>query len=224
MFLGHFAAGLGGKAVAPRTSLGTLFFAAQFVDLLWPTLLLLGLEEVAIRPGVTAFNPLDFVSYPYSHSLLMAFVWSGVFAGVYWLVRKNGRGATVAGLLVFSHWVLDLVVHRPDLPLAFGESTRVGFGLWHSVPATIAIELLLIVAGTVLYLRTTRARDRVGRLAFWGLIAFLLLIFLSSFGAPPPNASAIAWVGQAQWLLVLWGYWVDRHRRDGNDRSTFGAR
>lgn len=224
MFLGHFAVGLSGKAAAPSVSLGTLFFAAQFVDLLWPTLLLLGLEEVAIRPGITAFNALDFISYPYSHSLLMGVIWGVLFGGVYWLVQRNARAAILLGVLVVSHWVLDLVVHRPDLPLAFGEAARVGLGVWHSVIGTVAVEAILFAVGIVIYMRSTSARDRTGKYAFWGLVAFLALIFVSSMGPPPPDAAAVAWVGHAQWLLVAWAYWVDRHRTNGGNRSTFGPR
>ena len=215
MFLGHFAAGLAGKAAAPRLSLGTLFLGAQFVDLLWPTLLLVGLERVEIRPGTTAFNPLDFVHYPYSHSLLMTVVWSVVVAGVYWLTRRNGGAALVLGLVVASHWVLDLIVHRPDLPLAFGDSLTVGFGLWHSVGGTMLVEAFLFAAGLTVYLRTTKSRDRIGSIAFWSLMVFLIVIFaMNTFGPPPENSTAIAWLGQAQWLLVAWAYWADSHRLD----------
>jgi len=213
MFVGHFGVGLGAKAAAPRLSLGTLFLAAQFVDLLWPTLLLLGLERVEIRPGITRVTPLDFVSYPISHSLLMGVVWGLVLGGAVRALGRSTRSAVVVGLAVVSHWVLDLVVHRPDLPLAPGLATRVGLGLWDSLPATLAVELLVLGAGVALYLRTTRARDRVGTIAFWSLLALLLAIEISNLlGPPPPGVTAIAIVGQAQWLLVAWGYWIDRHR------------
>ncbi len=222
MFLGHFAAGMAAKAAAPRVSLGTLFLSAQFVDLLWPTLLLAGVERVEIEPGITAFNPLNFVHYPISHSLLMTIVWGVVIGGIYWLVRKNGRAAFIVGALVVSHWILDLIVHRPDLPLALGESTHVGLGLWHSVVATVAIEAILFLVGVVIYARATTARDFVGRFAFWGLVGFLVLIFIAnSFGPPPPDANTIAWAGHAQWLLVAWAYWVDNHRIAGANRVTF---
>ena len=213
MFIGHFGVGFGAKAAAPRTSLGLLFLAAQFVDLLWPTLLLLGLEHVKIAPGVTRVTPLDFIEYPISHSLLAVVVWSVLFAGVYYGIGKYRTGAWVCGLAVLSHWVLDLLVHRPDLPLAPGGSARFGLGLWNSLPATLAVELAIFGLGVYLYWRTTKALDRTGSLAFWGLVIFLLLVFASNvLGPPPPSETAIAWVGQAQWLLVLWAFWVDRHR------------
>ncbi|MCB1037894.1 MAG: metal-dependent hydrolase [Acidobacteria bacterium] len=214
MFAGHFGLGFGAKAAAPRVSLGTLFLAAQLVDLLWPTLLLFGLESVEIAPGITRLTPLDFTHYPISHSLLAVLGWAVLFAVIYFLARKSLRGAVICGILVFSHWVLDFLTHRPDLPLFPGSETRVGLGLWnHPVPA-IGLELLILAVGVFLYARSTRATDRTGSMALWTLVAFLLLIYLSNlFGPPPPSVQAIAWMGHAQWLLVLWAYWIDRHRQ-----------
>ncbi len=213
MFLGHFAVGFGAKAAAPRVSLGTLFLSVQFVDLLWPTLLLLGVERVEIQPGITAVTPLDFVHYPVSHSLLMAGVWGLAIGGLYYLLRKEPRGAWILGACVISHWLLDLVAHRPDLPLAFGDGPRFGLGLWNSVIGTVAVELLLFTAGFWLYLRSTKAIKPMGVYALWGLVTFLLVIYGANlFGPPPPSVKAIAVAGHAQWLLVLWGYWVDRNR------------
>ncbi len=214
MFLGHFAVGLAAKPLAPRVSLGTLLLASQFIDLLWPTLVLLGIEQVRIEPGITAMTPLDFIHYPVSHSLLAVLGWSATFAVACFAIRRQRREALVLCLLVVSHWLLDAVVHRPDLPLFPGDSPRVGLGLWQSVPGTLAVELSLFAAGVWVYLRTTEARDSTGRWALYGLVAFLLLIYASNvLGPPPPGVEAIAWAGHAQWLLVAWGYWVDAHRR-----------
>ena len=132
MFIGHFGVGLAAKPLAPKTSLGTLFLAAQFIDLLWPTLLILGIEQVRIDPGNTAVTPLDFERYPVSHSLLAVIGWAVLIAVAYQLLRRYPRGAIVLGILVVSHWLLDLVVHRPDLPLYPG-SARFGFGLCSGV-------------------------------------------------------------------------------------------
>ncbi len=213
MFIGHFALGLAAKPAAPRASLGTLFLATQLIDLLWPTLLLLGLETVAIVPGATAVTPLEFTHYPITHSLLAVVGWAVLFAGVYFALRRWVVGAVVCGALVVSHWLLDLLTHAPDLPLAPGGSARLGLGLWNHPVLAIGLELGLFAAGIVLYLRATRARDRAGNLILGGLVAFLLLVHLSNlFGPLPPSVTAIAWVGQAQWLLVAWAYWADRHR------------
>ena len=218
MFVGHFALGMGAKKIVPEVSLGTLFLAGQFADLLWPTLLLAGVEVVRIQPGVTAVTPLVFVRYPYSHSLLALVGWAIAFALVYLALRRSRVAAAVTlGALVLSHWLLDFVVHRPDLPLTPGGSERFGLGLWDSLPATLAVELLLFIAGVALYARSTEALDRQGRWGFWCLVAFLLIVYFANlFGPPPPNVNAVAWTTQAMWLLVLWGWWVDRHRRSRN--------
>lgn len=213
MFLGHFGIGFGAKRFAPRTSLGTLFLAAQFIDLLWPSLLLMNLERVAIVPGITTVTPLDFTHYPWSHSLLIVVAWGAAFGVVYYLVKRYRVGAWVCGLAVISHWLLDLVVHRPDLSLLPSGEYRAGFGLWSSLAATLVVELAVFAVGLVLYLRTTTAKDRIGSIGLWSLVGFLVLVYAGNlFGAPPPSVRAIAWLGQAQWLIIVWGYWIDRHR------------
>ena len=214
MFIGHFALGLAAKRAAPRVSLPVLFSAAQLADLLWPFLLLAGAERVRIAPGITAFTPLDFVSYPYSHSLLLLGVWGVLFVFAY---KKVSRAAAVASgtllALVLSHWVLDFITHRPDMPIYPG-GPKVGLGLWNSVPATIAVESTMFAAGVWIYARTTRARDAVGKWAFVGLIALLGISYAANIvSAPPPSVNAIAIVGivGAAVLLGL-SWWTDRHR------------
>ncbi|HEX6396660.1 MAG TPA: hypothetical protein VFZ95_04495, partial [Steroidobacteraceae bacterium] len=180
----------------------------------WPTLLLLGAERVRIAPGITTVTPLDFEYYPISHSLLAVVGWAVLVGGIHFLLRREGRAALVVGALVLSHWWLDLLVHRPDLPLAPGESTLVGLGAWSSLPLTLLLELALFVPGVWLYVRATAAKDRQGSWALWSLVALLLAIYGANlFGSPPPGVAAIAWAGQLQWLLVAWAFWVDRHRR-----------
>lgn len=214
MFIGHFGAGFGAKALAPRVSLGWLFAAAQFIDLLWPALLLAGVERVRIAPGATAVTPLVFEHYPVSHSLAAVLGWAVLVGGTYFALRKDRRGAIVLAGLVVSHWVLDAIVHAPDLPLAPGVATVVGLGAWNSPALSFAIEVPLFAAGAWVYARRTAPADAVGGWAFAGLLAFLLAIHAGNLlGPPPPSVEAIAWVGQAQWLLVLWAYWVDGHRR-----------
>lgn len=214
MFIGHYALALASKPLAPRVSLGTLFLACQWADLLWPTLVMAGLESFSIRPGITEVTPLDFQYYPYSHSLLALLLW-GVLLGLIYhaLTRAPWRAASVVGALVVSHWVLDFIVHRPDLPLAPWASWRVGLGLWSSLPGTLAIELGMYVAGIWLYLRTTVARDRIGSFGLWSLLVFLAVVEIANvLGPPPPSVKVVALSAQAMWLLVLWGYWIDRHR------------
>ena len=215
MFIGHFALGFGTKPAAPSVSLGTAFLACQLADLIWPTFLVLGIETVRIQPGASVVTSFDFVSYPYTHSLVAMTLWGMAFALAHWALRRPRPVIVVwVGLLVVSHWFLDFVVHEPDLPLTIGGAGRYGLGLWHSLPATLAIELPLFALGVGLYVRATRARDRWGTIGLWGLVVFLLVAYFGNlFGPPPPNAAAIAWAGHAMWLLVLGGYWVDRHRQ-----------
>jgi membrane-bound metal-dependent hydrolase YbcI (DUF457 family) len=214
MFIGHFGLGFGAKAAVPRVSLGTLFVAAQFADLLWPTLVLAGLERVDVAPGTTAVTPLDFISYPYSHSLLALAVWGVLFGLVYFLlVRSRTRAGVVLGVLVVSHWLLDAATHRPDMPLTIGGTARVGLGLWNSVPGTLAAELLIFAGGLALYRRATVARDKIGSIGLLAFAVFLLVVYAAAvFGPPPPSSRAVAWSAESMWLLVAWAFWVDRHR------------
>jgi hypothetical protein len=213
MFVGHYGLGFAAKQAAPRTSLGTLFLAAQFIDILWPLLLLLGLETVRIVPGATAATPLEFTNYPITHSLVGVLGWAVLFSLVYSALRRYPRGAWVLGMLVVSHWFLDAVVHSPDLPVAPGAETYVGLGLWNSLLGTIVVEAAILVIGLWLYLGITEAMDRIGS---FGLGAFVLVVvaiwLLNILGPPPPSERAIAWLANAQWLLILWGYWIDQHR------------
>lgn len=214
MFIGHFGVGFAAKSVAPKISLGTLFLAAQFIDLLWPSLLLLGVERARIVPGATAVTPLLFEHYPVSHSLLAVLGWGVLVGGTYLLFRRQRVAAVVLGALVISHWLLDAIVHQPDLPLFPGSATVVGLNAWSSLPLTLAIEVPLFALGVWLYARATSPRDAIGRWSFVALVVFLLGVHAANlFGAPPPDVAAIAWVGQLQWLLILWGYWIDRHRQ-----------
>ena len=214
MFIGHFAAGFAAKKLAPEISLGTLFLAAQLADLIWPTLVTLGIEQVEIAPGITAVTPLDFVSYPFSHSLVALCLWSAIFAVLYGWLRRSRVAALTLALLVISHWILDFITHRPDVPVDFAASYRVGLGLWNSIPGTLALEVPLLLVGVALYARSTRARDRIGTIAFWALVVFLLAVYVGSiWGPPPPSVQALTWSAQAIWILIAWGYWIDRHRQ-----------
>lgn len=213
MFIGHFALGLAARRAPYSPSLGTTFLAAQFLDLLWPPLLLAGVERVAIEPGNTAANPLLFVYYPYSHSLVAAALWATLFAGVYYALKKNARGALLLAALVLSHWVLDLVTHRPDLPLSLSDGTKVGLGLWNYKAWSLVVEALLFAGGVYLYATATAPRNRWGSWALWSFVVFIGVIYgLNAVGDPPPSAKAIGYVGLAQWLFIGWGYWIDRHR------------
>jgi membrane-bound metal-dependent hydrolase YbcI (DUF457 family) len=213
MFLGHFAVSLGAKKPAPSLSLGTLFLAAQLVDLIWPLFLLLGLEHARIDVGNTAVTPMDFYDYPFTHSLAAAILWSCALALIHYAIKRNVRNAVIIGAAVSSHWLLDFLTHRPDLPLWFSGGPHLGLGLWNSMAGTVVVEVGLFALGLYFYLSTTKARDRIGSIGFWSLMGFLVLMYAGNLaGPPPPDVSSIAVVGNAMWLLVLWAYWVDRHR------------
>ena len=213
MFLGHFGAGFAGKKFSKSASLGTYFMAAQWIDLLWPILLLLGIEKVKIEPGISNVTPLNFNYYPFTHSLAAAIIWGVIFGVIYFLIKKNSKTSIILGVFVVSHWVLDFLVHIPDLPIFPGSELKVGLGLWNSFTATIILEGLIFGIGIYLYYKVTKTKNKTGTYSLIGLIVFLILIYISNlFGPPPDSVKAIGIVGNAQWLIILWGYWIDKNR------------
>jgi len=212
MFLGHFGLGFAGKRLAPALSLGAAFLAVQWADLLFFPLCLAGVEHFRMHPGDTAVTPLEFDDYPWSHGLVALAGWSLLFGAIYFLARRERLAAVLFGLGVVSHWFLDAFVHRPDMPV-LPRGPYAGLGLWNSWPLTIAAEAVVFGGGLFVYLRSTRARDRVGTWALWGLVVFLGATWLGSiFGTPPPGERAVELAGVGMWLFVPWGYWIDRHR------------
>jgi hypothetical protein len=193
--------------------MGLLVAAPILADVLWPVFLLLGWEQVHIDPGNTRYTPLDFISYPWSHSLLMLCVWATAFGAIYYLIARYWAGAIAIWIGVVSHWVLDWVTHRPDMPLVPGGA-RYGLGLWNSIAGTMVVEFLMFGAGVLMYVRATRAKDRVGRWAFVAYVALLLAAYIADrFSAPPDSVSPIAWAGVVASVIVIpWAWWFDRHR------------
>ena len=213
MFVGHLAVALGAKRVSPRTPLAALIGAAFGLDLMWPILLLAGIEHVRVDPGHTAFTPLAFDHYPWSHSLSMAVVWAVAVGRLSVVLLKRSAAGLVIGLAVVSHWLLDYVTHIADLPLWPG-GPEVGLGLWNSIPGTLVVEGIFFSAAVFAYVRSTRPRQKAGTWSLWALIMLTVMIWVSGpWSPPPPNERAIAWVGLAMWLFPIWGTWIDRTRQ-----------
>lgn len=209
MFAGHLAVALAAKAAEPRAPLPALVAASCGIDLVWPLLLLAGLERVTIEPGATAFTPLAFEWYPWTHSLLMVLGWSGLAWGLARAFGLGRRPAAVVGLAVSSHWVLDWITHGPDLPLWPG-GPEVGLGLWHSVAGTLALEGMVFMAAVALYARRAPAPDGRGRIALASLLAVVAVIWMMGpFSPPPPSSTAVAVVGLALWILPFWAWRIE---------------
>ncbi len=213
MFLGHFAVAFAAKKTDPTVSLGSTIMAAQWLDLLWPVLLLTGTEQAAIAPK-GAPVPLEFTSYPVSHSLLAVLLWAALFAGIFYFLTKNTRGAWMLGILVLSHWLLDWLVHIPDLPISPFSDYKTGFGLWNYKIAELMLELMMFTVGVYLFLQNRTSISKKKNIITWSLIIFLLVVhIMNTFGEAPPSINAVAVVGLSQWLLVAWGYWADPSKR-----------
>ncbi|HNS11903.1 MAG TPA: hypothetical protein PKM97_04765 [Bacteroidia bacterium] len=208
MFIGHFALGLSARKADKSPSLALIFIAVQFLDLIWPIFVLLGIESFQIEPGNTKMTPLNFTYYPYSHSLLMSIVWGIIFGLTYFVFTKNGRASILLFALVFSHWVLDFITHRPDLPLSPFSDVKVGLSLWNFPAIEIILEIGLFLLGTIWYYKSVKPRKK---LAFWSLISmFLVIHILNLLSPPPPGISAVAWSANLMWLFVIWAWWIEK--------------
>src|SRR5690606_29049801 len=190
MFIGHYGVALALKRAEPRLSLGTLFVAVQLVDLLWGFTILLEWERARIAPGWTAATPLQFLYYPLTHSLLAGALWGVAAAAAYysWPTRNthhHARAAAIVGAAVLSHWVLDLIVHVPDLPLASDAGPKLGLGLWQSVPGTLLVELLVFGAGLAVYAKYMQGRGRLRTNRLAVLAAILVVIQFANILGPP---------------------------------------
>jgi len=214
MFIGHYAVALAAKKAAPKASLGTLFLASQLVDLIWPILLLFGIEHVRVSPGNTVVTPLEFYDYPITHSLIGSLSWAVLLGAFYFYIKRDFRTSIILFLCVFSHWVLDFLTHKPDLPLTPSSDKFFGLGLWNSLSGTLVVELGLFAIGAGIYFNFTKAKDKSGNYGFWSLIILLLLIYISNiFNTSPPDESLLPYLGLGGWLFIPWAYWIDRHRK-----------
>jgi membrane-bound metal-dependent hydrolase YbcI (DUF457 family) len=214
MHVGHFAVGLLAKRVEPKLSLGTLVLAAMLSDFLWAIFLFAGIEHVRFKPGRGAANYADAYDIALSHSLLMDVVWGALLAAAYFLRRRYPRGALVLFIAVLSHWVLDVLAHRPDMSLAPGTDRFFGLGLWTSLPATIIVEGGFWLLAIILYARATRPKNRWGVYAFWSVVALLTLVWYNNITGPPPPSARVAGISSLIYfsLVVAWAYWMNRLR------------
>jgi hypothetical protein len=185
MFVGHYGVSFAARRSGAHVPLWILFIAVQLLDVAWAPLVLLGIEKVRIVPGFTATNPLDLYYMPYTHSLLAALLWSAGAALLYRLVRGRGAGAgaIVVAVAVFSHWILDFIVHKPDLPL-YDNTAKVGLGLWDHRALAFGLETAVLFGGIALYLRVQGTR-RAGVVVF-GLAMLAIQAWL--FFGPPPDS------------------------------------
>lgn len=213
MLVGHLAVGLLAKRIEPRVSLGTWTLAAFLADLVTFPLLVAGVEHFESVPGAELNRTIgrDIV---YSHSLLMNVIWGALFAAAYFLRRPYPRGAWLLFAVVVSHWVLDVLSHRPDIPLAPGMSQVYGFELWSSLPATLIVEGGFWLLALVLYARATRPKKRIGAYAFWAGVALITLVWYGNIhGGMDPNPVKAGVSGLILFaLMVAWAYWINRLR------------
>ncbi len=204
MFVGHYGVSFAAKSVEKTIPLWVLFLAVQLLDVFWSLFVLLGVEKVRIVPGITASNPLDLYYMPYTHSLVAAVLWSLGAYVAYRLIRRFGashRAALLVALAVFSHWVLDFVVHRPDLPL-YDDAVKVGLGLWNYRAPAFLLEIAVLFGGMFLYLRATTATGAIGRYSvpMFGVVMCIVQAVVF-FGSPPPSDWAAAITALASYVL-----------------------
>ncbi len=216
MFIGHYAVSLALKKFEKRASLGVLFLSVQFLDILFFPLVLLGIERFNIVPNFTQSTHFELEYMPYTHSLVASLLWAGLaFALFKWVVVKNNSVALVVALAVFSHWLLDLVVHTPDLPLWSDASVKLGLGLWNNALATFILEATLLLAATWLYLRSTTSASAIGKYGMGVYAAILILINIGNiFGPASVDSIVVLSIVSVSmyFLFAAAAFWLDRRR------------
>src|ERR1051326_8689483 len=214
MLVGHFAVGLMAKRFEPSISLGTLVLAAMLADLLWCVFLLAGIENVQLKPGMGAGNYFAAADIAMSHSLLMDMVWAGLLAAAYFWRHHYPRAAWILFGAVLSHWLLDWISHRPDMPLAPGSHALFGLGLWTSIPATVIVEGGFWLLAVILYARATHPKTRTGVYAYWSVVGLLTLAWYNNIAGPPPRNPQTVPIASFIFfsLVVGWAYRMNRVR------------
>ena len=216
MFVGHYAASLALKRFEKRASLGILFLGVQFVDILFFPFVLLGIERINIVENFTDATHFELEFLPYTHSLVASLIWAGVAYALFrWVVVRQHGVALAIALAVFSHWVFDLLVHTPDLPLWSDASLKFGFGLWNSAVATYALEAAFLLVALWLYLRSTTATSRTGKYGMAIFVVFLLLVNVVNVFGPLQSDSKVALAVSALAAYLLFAavaFWLDKKR------------
>lgn len=216
MFVGHYAASLALKKFETRASLGVLFLGVQLVDILFFPFVLLGIERINIIEKYTDATHFQLEYMPYTHSLVGSLFWAvAAYALFRWVVVKNHAVALVVGLAVFSHWLLDLLVHTPDLPLWSDASLKLGFGLWNNAIATYLLEAALLLGALWLYLKSTSASTAIGKYGMGIFIVFLLLVNIVNIFGPLQSDSKVALAVSAlaaYFLFAAVAFWLDKKR------------
>lgn len=213
MFIGHFGVALGAKKLSPQLNLGLLFLACQLLDAIWPILVLIGIEKVSVEPHATLVTPLNFEYYPFSHSLVMTLLYSIVFGGLIGAIYKSTKVGLVTAFVVSSHWFLDFLTHRPDLPILL-DGELVGLGLWYHPLLTVIVESTIYSLGIFLYLKAKGRQTQKQKIGFWSLVILLSILYIINLfflklalDTPP---SMIAGPALSLWLIIWWAYMVDR--------------
>lgn len=216
MFVGHYAASLALKRFERRASLGVLFLAVQFVDIVFFPLVLLGIERLNIVENFTQSTHFELEYMPYTHSLAGFLIWSGLAYALFrWVFVKSHSVAIVVALAVMSHWVLDVIVHTPDMPLLSDSSLKLGFGLWNNAVGTYFLEAVLLLAGLWLYLRTTKATTSTGKYGIGIFILLLLLVNIVNIFGPLQGDSKLGLAVSALASYLLFAavaFWLDSKR------------
>jgi len=214
MFIGHYGVAMSAGKAGSSFKLGTAILAAQLLDLLWPLFTIAGIESFSIVPGDTKLTPLRFDHYPYTHSLAGSLVIAFLFGLLYYCIRKKLRLAIVYAVLVFSHWVLDFITHKPDLAVSFTSTHKLGLGLWNHPVAAIFVEGIIFIAGVYIYFSATKPLNTKGKVLPWILTGLLGIFYVMNLAGPaPPSVNAVSYSALLLWAFVLLGYWTDKNRR-----------
>jgi hypothetical protein len=220
MMIGHYAVSLLLKGVNKNASLGMLFIAVQFVDILFLPLTFMGIEHYNIVENFTESTHFELYFMPYTHSLFASFLWASLFCIAYRFtlskdIANKSKIAIVMGVAVLSHWFLDLIVHTSDLPLLINDSTKMGFGLWNNAIGTYLLEAVLLLAGLLMYLKSTKATTFVGKYGMMIFVVLMLIINVNNiFGPPLTNDTTIMSISGLIMYFIFSGmaFWLDRKR------------